>query len=71
MNVSIQQMEKLLRGQYAFKMTAFSLLMTRQKNEYAASPTQAKLEHCVNEINAFLQKYSSVMTEDYAVIQKI
>jgi len=31
MNVTVQQLEKLLHGQYAFKQFAFSMLITRLK----------------------------------------
>ena len=71
MNVTLQQMEKMLRGQYIFKQVSFSMLLTRLKTEYAAAPTQANLEHCANEINSYLKKYRIIMSSDFAVIQKI
>ena len=71
MNVTMQQMEKLLKGHYVFKQFSFSMLLTRMKNDYASSPTQAKLEQCVKEINTFLGKYHVIMGQDVAVIQSI
>ena len=71
MNVTIQQTEKLLRGQYVFKLWAFSMLVTQLKNDYAAASTQEILEQCVEKINTFLGKYHAVMAPDYAVIQTI
>ena len=71
MNVTIQQMEKLMQGQYTFKQWAFSMLLTRLKNKYAVEPTQANLERCTNEMNAYLDKYQAILTHDFAVIQNI
>jgi hypothetical protein len=47
------------------------MLLTRLKNDYAASPTQANLEHCAKEINAFLEKYKILMAADIAVIAQL
>jgi hypothetical protein len=71
MNVTVQQMGKLLQGQYAVKHISFSRLLTRLKTKYAAEPTQTNLEHCVEEINAFLEKYKILMSADFAIIAKI
>jgi hypothetical protein len=71
MNVTIQQMEKILQGQYTFKQFGFSMLMTRLKKEYAAEPTPEKAEYSLKETNAFLDKYSSIMPEELAIIAKI
>jgi hypothetical protein len=71
MNVTIQQMERLLRGHHVFKQISFSMLLTRLKNDYAASPTQVKLEYCVNEINTFIDKYKMIMAADLAIIEKV
>jgi len=71
MNLTVQQMERLLQGKYEFKQISFSMLLTRLKNDYAAAPTSANLEHCVNEINAFLNKYKAIMSPDLAIIDRI
>ena len=71
MNVSIQQMEKLLTGHYIFKQWAFSMLLTQLKNKYAVEPTQTNLELCANEMNTFLNKYQAILTHDFAVIKNI
>ena len=71
MTVTAQQMEKLLQGEYVFTQWAFSMLLTRLKTAYAASPGQANLEKCVGEINTFLEKYQAIMAQDFAVIQNI
>ena len=71
MTVSILQMEKLLKGQYTFKQWGFSMLLTRLKQDYAGTPTAENLEICVDEINAFLNKYKAIMAEDYALIEQV
>ena len=71
MNVTVHQMERLLQGKYEFKQISFSMLLTRLKNEYSASPTPASLEHCAAEINAFLEKYKAIMAPDIAIIENI
>lgn len=69
--ITSQQAEKLLKGQYAFELWAFSVLLTQLKNDYAASPTQENLEQCVEKINAFITKYQGILSKDLAVIQGI
>ena len=71
MDVTIQQMEKLLQGQHTFKLWAFSMLLTQLKNKYAIEPTEANLEQCANEMNSFLKKYQSILAHDFSVIQNI
>ena len=71
MIVTVEQMEKLLQGQYIFKQWAFSMLLTKLKNKYAIEPTQANLENCANEMNIFLNKYKAILDHDFAIIQKI
>jgi len=71
MNVTVQQMEKLLQGQYVFKQISFSMLLTRLKNEYIDAYTPANLEHCAKEINVFLDKYKAIMAPDFAIIENI
>ncbi|MCL2381124.1 MAG: hypothetical protein FWC64_05960 [Treponema sp.] len=71
MNVTIHQMEKMLRGQYVFKQFAFSMLMTRLKRDYADTPTRVNLERCVHETNTFLNKYRIIMHADFAMIKTL
>ena len=71
MNVTIQQMEKLLHGQYTFKQWAFSMLLTQLKNKYAVEPTQENLELCANEMNIFLDKYQAILAHDFSIIDNI
>jgi hypothetical protein len=69
--ITLQQTEKLLKGDLKFKQFAFSMLMTHLKNLYAKDSSQAVLEKCTNELNAFLVQYQRVMDVDYANIKTI
>ena len=71
MNVTTQQMEKMMSGRYIFKQWAFSMLLTQLKNKYAIEPTPTTLELCTNEMNIFLKKYQAILAQDFAVIQNI
>lgn len=70
-NVTSIQMQKLLTGSHAFSMLAFSLLITRLKGTYKKEPTPENLQFCINEMNIFLHKYSSLMTEDLTALARI
>ena len=71
MKVSPQQTERLLKGSFTFKQLGFSMLVTRLRMMYAKDSSPSNLEICTEEINAFLSKFSSIMTEDYSVITRI
>ena len=71
MTVTIEQTEKLLKGSQKFKIFPFSMMLTHLKETYANDSSQPVLERCTEDINAFLVKYHSIMTEDYAIIEKI
>ena len=65
------QAQKVLTGQYTFNQLGFSLLITRCKRIYATDSSPSTLQHCVDEINAFLKKYAIIMKEDFATISKL
>ena len=71
MQITSAQVQKILNGSYTFAMLGFSLMVTRLQAVYKKEPTQEKLHLCIAEIDAFLQKYSSIMPADLAVISKI
>ena len=71
MNVTTQQMEKMLNGRYVFKQWALSMLLTQIKNKYAIEPTPTNLELCTNELNTFLIKYKAILAQDIATITNI
>ena len=71
MKVSIQQTEKLLKGNQSFSQLGFSLLLTRLRTMYAKEPSKAVLQSGTDEINIFLEKFGSIMNADYSVISKM
>ena len=68
MNVTLAQAEKILLGDHMFSQLGFSLLVTRLKGVYARDPTQTVMQSCMNEMNGFLAKYSSIMSADCSII---
>ena len=68
MTVTIQQTEKLLKGTQAFSQLGFSMMLTRLRTMYSKNPSQATLQSGMNEINAFLDKFETIMGADYAII---
>ncbi|MCL2100860.1 MAG: hypothetical protein FWH22_04020 [Fibromonadales bacterium] len=71
MPVSIQQIEKLLLGKYAFSHLNFSMMLMRQKMSYVSDPSPAMLQNCAKEICNFLDKFKTAMGADYALIEKL
>ena len=71
MFITAEQAKKILLGNYVFTQLGFSLMITRLKRAYATNQDQAVLTNCVNEINAFLKKYESIMANDYAIISML
>jgi len=71
MTVSLQQTEKLLKGNYRFSTLGFSMLITRLKGLYVVTPTQAILETAMGEINAFLTKFKNIMKADCTILETI
>ena len=71
MNVTIEQVQKILNGSYAFSQLGFSLFITQWKGIYKRNPSEITLQTCTDEANAFLQKYSVLMSDDYEIISQI
>ena len=71
MTVSSVQAQKVLTGNHNFTQFGFSMLITRLKFVYTNDKSPTVLQNCVNEINAFMAKYASVMAADFAVISKL
>lgn len=71
MQVTSQQAEKLLCGNYSFSQLGFSMMMTRLKTVYAKEPSQAALQKSMGEINAFLEKFKGIMSNDFATIANL
>ena len=71
MNIAPDQTEKLLNNNLKFSLLSFSMLVTRLKMIYEKDSSEEKLRICSNEINAFLQKYGSIMAKDCEIISKL
>jgi len=71
MNITSLQAEKILKGNHAFKQLGFSMLITRLKGLYAKDPSQATMQTCITEINAFLGKFNTIMGEDFNTIRAL
>jgi len=66
-----QQTEKLLKGNFMFSLWSLSMLVTRLKGVYSSNPSSPVLESCAVELNAFVNKFSKIMGNDYTIIQKL
>jgi len=71
MQISLQQTEKLLKGKQTFGQFGFSMMLTRMRNGYAKDPSSNTITAYTTEINTFLTKFSQIMADDYAIIQKM
>ena len=68
MSVTLEQTEKLLKGNYSFSQLGFSMMIMRMKTQYAKNPLPSTLQACTDEINAFLHKFAALMDNDYSII---
>jgi hypothetical protein len=68
-----QKLEKLIKGQAVFKShnLGFNLLISRLQKKYAENSSKEVLADCVQEINAFCSKYSSIMANEIETIKKL
>lgn len=71
MKITQDQAKKILLGNYEFSQLGFSLMITRLKGTYASDQSPIALSKCVDEINAFLEKYQSIMEKDFDIISKL
>ena len=71
MKINLQQTEKLLKGNQSFSQLGFSMLVTRMKKSYAKTPSPTTVQECMAQINAFLEKFQSIMAADYVAITKL
>ena len=71
MNVSLQQIEKLLKGNQTVSQFGLSMMLTRLRGQYAKDSTPAAMQSYMNEVNAFLNKFQSIMGKDYETIVKL
>ena len=70
MKISDLETESLLKGELIFEQLGFSMLLTRLKKLYIQDTSPSTLEKCSVEINAFLEKFKSIMIADIENISK-
>ena len=70
MKVTNVEAEKLLKGNQIFEQLGFSMLLARLKKLYLQDGTDSALQKCADEINAFLDKFMTIMGADYDNISK-
>jgi len=63
------QTEKLLQGNYTFSHSGFSMMLTRLKTMYAASPSDEMIVRTTAELNTFIEKFKCIMKRDYDALQ--
>jgi len=71
MNITPEQLIKILKGNYSFSMLGFSMLITRLKGIYNKSPDPDTLKICASEVDIFIGKYRSIMESDCSIIANI
>lgn len=71
MQLSQEQVFKLIKGNYTFSLWSMSMLITRLKRVYADDSSPSSLTKCTSEMNTFVNKFKSVMGNDYLVLQKL
>jgi len=71
MSITLEQAEKLLKGDYKFKQLGFSMMLTRMKELYNKDPSPATLHHCAAEMNMYIEKFKAIMGADYAFITNL
>ena len=71
MKVTSSQAEKILKSDNKFSQLGFALLVSRLRNAYSKDKSPTTVQHAVQEINKFLEKFTNIMAADFAVIQKL
>ncbi|MCL2010122.1 MAG: hypothetical protein FWG71_06195 [Synergistaceae bacterium] len=71
MNITLEQAEKILKGDLPFSLLGFSMMIARLKNTYAKDPSQTTLQTCADEMNSFLRKFKGAMANDYSAIARL
>jgi hypothetical protein len=71
LTVTPSQAELLLTGEHAYKQLAFNMLLNRLRERFTADSSPQSVAVCAEEINAFLNKFSTIMGEDLGYIIQI
>jgi hypothetical protein len=71
MKITHTQAERLLLEDHSFSQLGFSMMLTRLKGIYHNDPSHQALEHAVQEINVFLEKFKGIMKNDLMKISEL
>jgi len=65
--------EKLIRGQITYKSNnlGLNLLISRLQRKYTANQADEVLNNCLKEMDAFFEKYQSVLTKDVESLKNL
>jgi len=69
--ITIQQAEKLLKGDYTFESLSFSMMIMRMKMLYEEDGSPENLQRYTQEINTYLEKFKFNMSADISTLQKL
>lgn len=72
MNLDLK-FEQLIKGELKYKSAnlALNLLISRLQRKYAAKETPEELNSCLQEMKAFIEKYSTIMAQEIESIKKL
>lgn len=67
------QFEKLIKGQakYTSANLGMNLLISRLQRKYAQNATMEELKNGVQELNAFFERYSSIMAKEVDAVKAL
>jgi hypothetical protein len=71
MQLSEEQVKKVLTNDYAFNKLSLSMMLTRLKTSYANDKSSATLNKCATEINTYLGKFKLMLGADLDILNKI
>ena len=71
MKVTIEQTEKILKSNQPFKQFAFAMMITRLRSKYTKDSSKESIKSCMDEINSFIDKFGSIIGDDYKIAQNI
>ena len=73
MNISEAQVKKILLGDVHCKFGQLSLnmLINRLEKLYKKETSSANLTYCTQELNSFINKYATIMKQDYELISQV
>ena len=71
MKITMEQTEKILKSNQPFKQFAFAMMITRLRTKYAKDSSKESVKFCTDEINSFIDKFGSIISDDFKIAQNI